>query len=227
MSDSIYNPISIVIHFYALSLCDEISLHIVISINFRVIRPARKRRIEDAHIISLLRSRNENVFEGGRGGKRTVSTLAHLKIRSMNEHVRTYVHTNDVVVAALLSIGRCNRTGNKLDPLVEEHHRAFLLNSRKRRSTRRVSVAFRATVAARHISPPPHPHPDGKVSVVTNGVVSATGLWWLVNAAARSNVTYRKYCISCVTVSSSMESTVDGWIGWMGVCDINAATRGA
>lgn len=92
MSDSIYNPISIVIHFYALSLCDEISLHIVISINFRVIRPARKRRIEDAHIISLLRSRNENVFEGGRGGKKDRFNTRAFKDKK-HERACTYIRT--------------------------------------------------------------------------------------------------------------------------------------
>lgn len=144
----------------------------------------------------------------------------------MNEHVRTYVHTNDVVVAALLSIGRCNRTGNKLDPLVEEHHRAFLLNSRKRRSTRRVSVAFRATVAARHISPPPSPprwksFGSNKRRRISHGAVVA-------GKCSRSLERHvPKVLYFVCNVSSSMESTVDGWIGWMGVCDINAATRGA
>lgn len=87
MSDSIYNPISIVIHFYALSLCDEISLHIVISINFRP-----KERDEDAHIISLLRSRNENVFEGGRGGKKDRFNTRAFKDKK-HERACTYIRT--------------------------------------------------------------------------------------------------------------------------------------
>lgn len=205
MSDSIYNPI--VIHFYA-SLCDEISLHIVISINFRP-----KERDEDAHIISLCDRETKTCSREGEGGKRTVSTLAHLKIRSMNEHVRTYVHTNDVVVAALLSIGRCNRTGNKLDPLVEEHHRAFLLNSRKRRSTRRVSVAFRATVAARHISPPPRWKSFGsnKRRRISHGAVVA-------GKCSRSLERHVPKVLYFVCNRFFQYGEHSGWLDWMDGC---------
>lgn len=146
------------------SQSDEISLQIAININYKFINYSNfrifvyihsrtKRRKLASYIFYDRETKVKNAFEGGGKKDHRVSTLAHLQIRSMNEHV--YVHTNDVVVAALLSITRCNRTGNKLDPLVEEHHRAFLLNIRKRKSMRRVFVAFRLTVAARYIPPPP------------------------------------------------------------------------
>lgn len=167
--------------------------------------------------VYLLRSRNEIRKACSREGEKKdhrVSTLAHLQIRSMNEHV--YVHTNDVVVAALLSIARCNRTGNKLDPLVEEHHRAFLLNSRKRRNMRRVFVAFRVTVAAWHIPP------DGKVSVVTNAYQPRGCGGCKCSRLLERHVPKVLYFV-CNRFFQYGEHS--GWLDWMGVCNKRSDAR--
>lgn len=214
-----YNPISIVIHFYVSFrrhfLATRWNIFAIPQIFVLFIHEFVPRRDENARISLTIAKRNsKSVFEGGGKKDHRVSTLAHLQIRSMNEHV--YVHTNDVVVAALLSIARCNRTGNKLDPLVEEHHRAFLLNSRKRRNMRRVFVAFRVTVAAWHIPP------DGKVSVVTNAYQPRGCGGCKCSRLLERHVPKVLYFV-CNRFFQYGEHS--GWLDWMGVCNKRSDAR--
>lgn len=214
-----YNPISIVIHFYVSFrrhfLATRWNIFAIPQIFVLFIHEFVPRRDENARISLTISKRNsKSVFEGGGKKDHRVSTLAHLQIRSMNEHV--YVHTNDVVVAALLSIARCNRTGNKLDPLVEEHHRAFLLNSRKRRNMRRVFVAFRVTVAAWHIPP------DGKVSVVTNAYQPRGCGGCKCSRLFERHVPKVLYFV-CNRFFQYGEHS--GWLDWMGVCNKRSDAR--
>lgn len=214
-----YNPISIVIHFYISFrrhfLATQWNIFAIPQIFVLFIHEFVPRRDENARISLTIAKRNsKSVFEGGGKKDHRVSTLAHLQIRSMNEHV--YVHTNDVVVAALLSIARCNRTGNKLDPLVEEHHRAFLLNSRKRRNMRRVFVAFRVTVAAWHIPP------DGKVSVVTNAYQPRGCGGCKCSRLLERHVPKVLYFV-CNRFFQYGEHS--GWLDWMGVCNKRSDAR--